>query len=38
MEGCAAHAPAMAGIDILMDMGLIEIDRKRSFQALGNVA
>src|SRR5215208_4386196 len=27
MEGCAAHAPAMAGIDILMDMGLIEIDQ-----------
>ena len=27
MEGCAAHAPAMAGIDILMDMGLINIDQ-----------
>lgn len=27
MEGCAAHAPAVAGIDILMDMSLIDIDQ-----------
>ena len=27
MEGRAAHAPAIAGIDVLMDMGLIEIDQ-----------
>ena len=27
MEGCAAHAPAVAEVDILMDMGLIEIDQ-----------
>ena len=27
MEGCAAHAPAVAEIDILRDMGLIDIDQ-----------
>jgi hypothetical protein len=27
VEGYAAHAPAVAGIDILMDMSLIEIDQ-----------
>lgn len=27
MEGYAAHAPAVAGIDILMDMGLIDVDQ-----------
>ena len=27
MEGCAAHTPAVAGLDILMDMGLVEIDQ-----------
>ena len=27
MEGGAAHAPAVAGIHLLMDMGLIEIDQ-----------
>jgi hypothetical protein len=27
VEGCAAHAPAVSGIDILVDMGLIDIDQ-----------
>src|SRR5215213_3333375 len=27
MEGRAAHAPAIAGIDVLVDMGLVEIDQ-----------
>jgi hypothetical protein len=27
MEGCAAHAPSIAEVGVLMDVGLVEVDQ-----------